>query len=218
MEQWLLALAESPLAYPGMFVFALIDGFFPPMPSEVAAVGLAALAASTGTPSLALLLLVAAAGAFAGDMVAYSIGQRIDVHRLPLLRRGRGRRMLEWAERSLRHRGRSFVLAGRFVPVARVAVNMAAGALGYPRRSYAGLAAIGSTVWALYSAAIGVGAGAWLTGHPVGAVVVGVVAGLVIGVVLDVVLTRLEGRRSAEGLADEAGNDAGVRPRPPHGP
>ncbi len=202
MDAWLLSLAASPLVYLGMFVFALVDGFFPPMPSEVAAVGLAALAVSTGSPNLALILLTAATGAFVGDQVAYLMGSRIDPHRLPLLRRGRGRRTLLWAERSLTHRGRSFILAGRFIPVARVAVNMAAGALGYPWRRYLTLAAIGSSTWAVYSAVIGIGAGAWFRGHPVGAVVVGIVGGLVIGVVLDLVLTRIQRQRDRQDVPE----------------
>ncbi|MDO8120036.1 VTT domain-containing protein [Isoptericola sp. b490] len=208
MDAWLLSLATSWVVYPGMFVFALIDGFFPPMPSEVAAVGLTALAASTGSPDLALVVLVAAAGAFVGDLVAYGIGARIDVHRMPLLRRGRGAQTLAWAERSLTHRGRSFILAGRFVPVARVAVSMSAGALGYPRRSFMLLAGIGSTTWAAYSAVLGAGAGAWFAGHPGGAVVVGTVGGLVLGVVLDLVLSRVQhvrGRSVAPASVAEPG-------------
>ncbi|MCV2394104.1 VTT domain-containing protein [Actinotalea sp. M2MS4P-6] len=194
MEAWLLTLADSPWVYPGMLLFALLDGFFPPVPSEVALLGLASLAVASGNPDLVPLLAVAIVGAFLGDLVAYGIGTRVDVHRIPLLRAGRGARMLEWAERSLRTRGRTFLLAGRFIPAARVAINAAAGALGYPLRRFAGVAAIGSTVWALYSAAIGIGAGTWYRGHPVAAVAVGVVAGLLIGLVLDAVFARSERR------------------------
>jgi membrane protein DedA with SNARE-associated domain len=88
-----------------MFVLAVLDGFFPPVPSEVAAVGLAALAAAGGTPNLGLVLLAATSGAYVGDLIAYAIGRRIDVHRVPFLRRGRGRRALAWAERSLTNGG-----------------------------------------------------------------------------------------------------------------
>lgn len=199
MDAWLLSLGDSPWVYLAMFASAVVDGFFPPMPSEVAAVGLSALAVAGGSPNLALLLVVAAVGAFVGDLVAYWIGSRVDPHRLPLLRSGRGARMLAWAERSLASRGRSFILAGRFLPVARVAISMAAGALGYPRRSFAALAAIGGGTWAVYSAVIGAGAGAWFVGHPLGAVLVGVVVGLVLGVVIDAVLTRAQARRAGTG-------------------
>jgi membrane protein DedA with SNARE-associated domain len=190
VDDWLLSLADSTFVYPGLFVLAVLDGFFPPVPSEVAAVGLAALGAATGTPHLGLVLLVAASGAYAGDLIAYAIGSRIDVHRLPFLRRGRGRRALAWAERSLANGGTAFILAARFLPAARVAVNMAAGALGYPRRRFVGVAALASFAWAGYSVLLGVGAGAWLQDHPAAAVVLGAAVGLVIGLLLDAVFRR----------------------------
>jgi membrane protein DedA with SNARE-associated domain len=186
-----------------MFALAVLDGFFPPVPSEVAAVGLAALSAASGTPHLGLVILAAAAGAYLGDLIAYAIGSRIDVHRLPFLRRGRGRRALAWAERSLANGGTGFILAARFLPVARVAVNMAAGALGYSRRRFLGIAAIASVAWAGYSAIIGIGAGAWLQGHPAAAVVLGAVVGLGIGLLLDAVFRRRQSK-AADDDAPEA--------------
>jgi membrane protein DedA with SNARE-associated domain len=203
VDDWLLTLAGSPLVYPGMFALAVLDGFFPPAPSEVAAVGLAALAAASGTPHLGLVLLAAASGAYVGDLIAYAIGRRIDVHRVAFLRRGRGRRALAWAERSLTNGGTGFILAARFLPVARVAVNMAAGALGYPRRRFLGVAAIGSVAWAGYSAMIGIGAGAWLQGRPQGAVMLGIVVGLVIGGLLDAVF-RWRQRQLPDGAPEVA--------------
>ncbi|WP_024288384.1 DedA family protein [Cellulomonas sp. KRMCY2] len=215
MDAWLLSLAASPLVYLGMFLFAVVDGFFPPIPSEAAALGLAALSVATGKPNLALVLLVAAAGAFTGDQVAYAIGQRLDVRRFPLLRSGRGRKSLIWAEQALTHRGPSFILAARFIPIARVAVNMTAGAVGYPRRRFVWLAALSSVTWAAYSAVIGVGAGAWLQGNPWGAVAVGVVGGLVIGVVVDWALTRLPTRRvRVDVLVTTSIDETGARPAP----
>jgi membrane-associated protein len=212
VDAWLLSLAASPFVYLGMFLFAVIDGFFPPMPSEAAALGLAALSVASGEPNLALILLAAAAGAFTGDQIAYAIGQRLDVRRFPLLRSGRGRKTLGWAEKALSYRGPSFILAARFIPVARVAVNMTAGAVGYPRRRFVWLAAIGSVTWAGYSAVIGIGAGAWFRGHPVGAVAVGVVSGLLIGVVLDWALTRLQARHARSEAPIGHGDDDGLPP------
>ncbi|WP_372595663.1 DedA family protein [Actinotalea sp.] len=209
MDAWLLSFAASPLVYFGMFVFAVIDGFFPPMPSEAAIVGLAALTVAGDSPDLTLLLISAVAGVFVGDLVAYEFGRRIDVHRLPMLRTGRGARTVRWAEDALENRGTSFILAARFIPVARVAVNVSAGALGYPRRRYLVLAAIGSVIWAAYSAAIGIGAGAWFEGHPVAAVLAAVVGGLAVGVGLDQLMSRRMGPRAvATGDGDVAGDSA----------
>jgi membrane-associated protein len=105
--------------------------------------------------------------------------------------RGRsGRKALEWAEQALAHRGSSFILAARYIPVGRVAVNMTAGALGFPRRRFMGLTGLAGLTWAAYGTAIGVGTGAWLKGHPVVAVVVGIAVGIVVGLAIDWALRR----------------------------
>jgi membrane-associated protein len=196
VENWILTLAASPLVYLGMYLFATIDGFFPPIPSESLAIALAALSMSSGQPNLALIILVAAAGAFTGDQIAYAIGKRLDNRKIPFLAGPRGQKTRNWAERTLARRGASFILAARFIPVGRVAVNMTAGAVGYSRRRFVGLVAIASLTWSLYSAAIGIGAGAWFKGHPVGAIVAGIVCGLVIGLALDLCLGRLRYRKN----------------------
>ena len=185
LEQWILALAGSPWVYVALFAFATIDGFFPPIPSESVVIALAALAASTGRPSIAVLIPVAALGAFMGDQIAYTIGSKVDLDGLRLFRGRNGRKALQWAEHSLAHRGSSFILAARYIPIGRVAVNMSAGALGFPRRRFTGLAALAGLTWAAYGTAIGVGAGARLNGHPVIAVVVGIVVGIVVGLMID---------------------------------
>ena len=212
MQNWILALAASPLVYLGMYLFAAIDGFFPPIPSESLAIALAALSASTGQPNLALIIAFAATGAFTGDQIAYTIGKRLDVRRIPFMGGPREQKALSWAGRSLALRGASVILAARYIPVGRVAVNVTAGAAGYPRRRFVGFDAIASLTWALYSAAIGTGAGAWFKGHPLRAVVIGLAGGLLIGLVLDCALRRLEY------LRNPAADPASIQTAPAAGP
>lgn len=188
IEGWVPLLAGSSWVYLVLFAFATIDGFFPPIPSESVVIALASLAVAHGEPNIALVALAGAAGAFTGDQVAYMIGARVDVRRLRQFRTGRGRQALDWAEHALVHRGSSFILAARYIPVGRVAVNMMAGALGYPRRRFVGLTGLAAVTWAAYGVAIGAGAGVWLSGHPLVAVVVGVVVGTLVGLAIDWVL------------------------------
>lgn len=199
MESSILALAASPVVYLGMYLFATIDGFFPPIPSESLAIALAALSVSSGQPNLALIISVAAAGAFTGDQIAYTIGKRLNMRWIPFLAGRRAQNTLDWAKQALARRGASVILAARYIPVGRVAVNMTAGAVGYPRRRFVGIDAIASLTWALYSAAIGIGAGEWLKGHPLGAIAVGLLGGLLIGLVLDWTLKRLAERKNRAG-------------------
>lgn len=193
IEGWVPMLAESLWVYPALMLFATVDGFFPPVPSESVVIALASLSVAQGSPNIVLVALAAAAGAFAGDQIAYLIGSRVDVHRLRVFRTPRGRRTLAWAEHALAHRGSSFILAARYIPIGRVAVNMTAGALGYPRRRFVGLTALAAVTWAAYGSLVGAGAGIWLEDHPVIAVVAGVVVGTMMGIGIDWVLRRWTG-------------------------
>jgi len=191
LEGWALALVGSPWIFVVLYLFATIDGFFPPIPSESVVIALAAVSMAEGTPNLWLLILVAAAGAWSGDQIAYLIGTRVKVRQLRLLRSRRGQAAVDWAENALANRGAAFIIAARYIPVGRVAVNMTAGAVGYSRRRFMGLTAIAAVTWGCYSTVIGIGAGAWLHDNTVLAVVVGVVGGLAIGLAVDWVLRRL---------------------------
>ena len=205
LEEWVLALVGSPWIFVVLYLFSTIDGFFPPVPSESIVIALSAVAMSTGSPNIALIMLVAAAGAWSGDQIAYQIGTRVRVRKLAFLRSPRGQAAVTWAERSLAHRGAAFIIAARYIPVGRVAVNMTAGAVGYSRRRFMGLTAIAAVTWGAYSSLIGIGAGAWLHDHTLVAVAVGVVGGLAIGLVVDWVLRKLTGHPDATTLhvADE---------------
>lgn len=213
LEHWVVALTATPWVYLLMYLLATVDGFFPPVPSESVVIALAATAIAIGTPDLTLVLISAAAGAFTGDQVAYWIGSRVNVRRLRFMQGPRAQRTLDWATHALDHRGASFVIAARYIPVGRVAVNMLAGTTGYPRRRFVPLTGIAAVTWALYSAGIGLGAGAWLGGHPWIAVGAGVAGGLLIGVAVDRVI-RVVVQRRLQAAADVAAARA-VAPRPP---
>jgi membrane-associated protein len=200
LEEWILALAASPLVYLAMYLFATVDGFFPPVPSESVVIALAAVAMSTGAPNLWFILAVAAAGAWTGDQIAYSIGRHVHVRSSWLMRGKRAQQTLDWAEHTLAHRGASFIIGARYIPIGRVAVNMTAGAVAFPRGRFMGLTGIAAVSWAVYSTAIGIGAGAWLHDRPVVAVAVGVVSGALIGLGVDAVLSRVQGRPRARRL------------------
>ncbi len=188
LEHWILDLASSPWVYVILFLLATIDGFFPPLPSESVIIALVTLSVSTGEPKLGYIGIAAALGAFTGDQIAYTIGHRIQPRRLRLFRKGKGKAALDWAEDSVTRRGPVFIIAARYVPVGRVAVNMTAGSIPYPRRRFSLLVAIAATSWAGYSMLLGIGAGRWLGDYPLIAIVVGVAAGLVLGLLIDRIL------------------------------
>src|SRR5690606_41677879 len=89
-----------------LLLLATLDGFFPPVPSESVVIAVAVLAMTGTGPSLWLLILVAALGAFTGDVIAYTIGSKVPVHRMRLFRGSRGQASLAWAGRALASRGK----------------------------------------------------------------------------------------------------------------
>lgn len=193
IEEWLVGLVTSPWIFVALFAFAAIDGFFPPIPSESAVITLAALWAATGHPIIWLVFAAAAVGAFTGDQIAYRIGRRVDPHRVRLFRTERGANALAWAERTIAHRGAAFILAARYIPIGRVAVNISAGALGYPIARFSGVSAIAALAWSATGIAIGIGSGLWLSDHPVIAVLVGVTVGVLVGMLIDRIMQRFNG-------------------------
>jgi membrane-associated protein len=208
MEGQVLALGGSPWLLLAVWALAALDGIFPPVPSETVVLAAAVLSASTGRPSLLQLVPAAAFGAFCGDLIAYSVGRRVPLRRLRIFRSSRAQRSLDWAERALRSRGTSFILSARFVPVGRVAVNMTAGATGFPLRRFVPTAALAGAVWASYTTALGVGAGSFLADRPLVAIAVGIGIGSLVGAFIDAAV----GRRAARTTSRTAGEPAGVAP------
>ncbi|MGO2746296.1 DedA family protein [Microbacterium sp.] len=195
----ILQAASSPWLYLVMFATAVIDGFFPPIPSETVLVAAAAVAASTGGTNLVLLCAVAAIGAMIGDNIAYAIGRAVGTTRFAWMRRPRIAAAFARAQQRLARNGAPLILGARYVPVGRVVVNMSAGALGYSWRRFLPLSAVAGISWAIYSALIGLVAGHWLTDQPLLSAVFGIVFAVIIGVVIDrVAALRRRHRRGAE--------------------
>jgi membrane-associated protein len=142
-------------AYAIIFVLALLDALVPVVPSESSVIT-AGVVASTGDLSVPIVVLAAAAGAFAGDNTAYLLGRRYGTRIEARFFRGeRGQKQVQWAERQLSERGGELIVIGRFIPAGRTAVTLSAGTLGYPWRRFVLFDAVAAFVWALYATLLG---------------------------------------------------------------
>jgi len=142
-------------AYAIIFVLAFLDALVPLVPSESSVIT-AGVVASTGDLSVPLVVLAAAAGAFAGDNTTYLLGHRFGRRIEARFFSGeRGRKQIQWAERQLTERGGELIVIGRFIPGGRTAVTLSAGTLGYPWRRFALFDAVAALVWALYATLLG---------------------------------------------------------------
>ncbi len=187
--------SSAPWLYPLLFAVALLDGFFPPVPSETVLVTLASLSASTGTPHLWAVIPVAALGAVAGDNIAYTIGALVGTERWGWMRREKMAAAFEWARHALDERGPLIIVTARFIPVGRIAVNVVAGATGYPRRRFVPLTVVAGVLWASYSAGMGYFVGEWFESQPLLAAVVAIVVAIAVGALIDRVSHLIRARR-----------------------
>ena len=142
-------------AYAILFVLALLDAIVPIVPSETSVIT-AGVVASQGDLSLPLVILFAAAGAFAGDNIAYWIGHRYGTRvndRFFTSEKAQGR--VEWAHRQVQERGGELIVIARFIPGGRTVVTLSAGTLEYPYRKFILFDAIAASIWASYAALLG---------------------------------------------------------------
>ena len=197
MLDTLTALVEAGAAaawvLPVVLLVAVFDALVPPVPSEGIVVALAAVAVAGDGPNLMALAVAAGVGAFLGDSLTYVVGRRFGPRRLHRITRPAARRALERASDTLDRRGAVVILSARYVPLGRVAVNLTAGATGFPPRRFVGLAAVAATTWAAWSVGVGALAGHWLEGNPLLGSVLGVVAALLLGLGIDRVARRASG-------------------------
>jgi membrane protein DedA with SNARE-associated domain len=191
VQDAILSLTSSAWIYPSVWAITVIDGVFPPIPSESIVIAAGAAWRVEGRPSVGLVWLVAAFGAWCGDQLAYAIGMTIPIRRVPGMQGPRGVAALARAERALEHRGTSSIIAVRFIPVVRVAFNLTAGALRFPRRRFMAIDAVGAVIWATYSIALGAFAGSILPDSLLASIVIGVVGGVSLGYLVDLILSKV---------------------------
>lgn len=192
----IIATAASPWVYLVVAAVVFIDGFFPPVPSESVVVALAAFAVSGGRPDPWLLVLAATLGAVLADNLAFRLGRTAGLDRRRWAQGRRAAAAIEWARTGLEHRATLLILVARYIPVGRIAVNLVAGATGFPARRFVPLSVLAGASWAAYSVGVGMLAGALLDDQPLLGAAIGVTIALVVGLSIDRVTSLLARRRA----------------------
>lgn len=190
----------SPWIYLLLFLVAAVDGFFPVVPGETSVIAAGAFAA-TGEPHLALVILTAAAGAFAGDHVSYLLGRVSGGRLLRRVRPGTRRAgAIDRARRELAVRGGLILVVARYVPGGRTAVTLTMGTTRFPVRSFACFDAVAALSWAGYSALIGHLGGMAFERDPIRGLLLGLALACTVTVLTEAV-RRLRRRRTARRAA-----------------
>jgi membrane-associated protein len=155
-EQFTRLVADaSGWAYAIIFLFTCLDALLPVVPSETSVITAGVVAASGGL-YLPLIVVAAAAGAFAGDNLAYLIGRRYGSGVEERFLRGpKGQKSIRWAERQLAERGGELIVVARFIPGGRTAVTLTAGTTAFPWKRFALYDTAAAIIWSLYAALLG---------------------------------------------------------------
>ena len=191
-------------SYPLIAFLATFDAILPLLPSETAVITAGIIAAHGGL-LLPLVVIAAAAGAFAGDNLAYWIGRKGQrAARRWLLRGDKGQRAIDWSARTLDRHGGSMLIVGRFVPGGRTAITVGSGITGFPWRRFAVYDAIGAVTWATVNSVIGYVGGIAFERQTWLAFLVSFGAALLVGVVVEVVRWAAGHRRTGHGEAAPA--------------
>jgi membrane protein DedA with SNARE-associated domain len=175
----------------------------PPLVPNAALLVTGGVLAAQGRLSIALVLLVVAGSALAGDLLIHRTGRAVSGRVLTrLYRRPRRRALLEWASVRIQRHGVPFVIGVRFLPSGRVVGGLAAGIVRYPARRYLIGAGVAEAVWATYSVGLGYFGGRAMS-DSLYAVALGLGVSLLVAGIGSVAQT-LSGRRSTpEGTATE---------------
>src|ERR1700722_8506717 len=154
---WLSTLTiTSPLFYLIAVLLPAFDAFIPILPSETAIITLGVATAGSTDPRIAVLVLLAALGAFLGDNFTYQVGRWLGpaIERR-LLAGEKGAHRKAWATSALERYGWRIIIACRFVPGGRTAVTLTCGLIGYRRRTFVAATAVAGVIWACYAFFIG---------------------------------------------------------------
>lgn len=170
----------SPWLWLIVFLVAALDALVPFMPSETTVVTVAVFL-GPAVPKLALLAVVATAGAWTGDCLSHWIGRRAGPVMARRLERGPGgEARYEWAKTHLARHGALLIIGARYLPGGRLATGLATGGMGFPWLRFAVLDLLGAVIWAVYSTAVGFAGGASFAGRPMKGLLLSCAIGLLV--------------------------------------
>jgi membrane-associated protein len=150
------AVSGSNWSYLIVFAVAMIDAFFPIVPSEATAIA-AGVVAGAGGLSVELCILAAALGAIAGDNICFALGHFLGFRVERRFFSGeKSQKRLQWAQRTLEQRGGMLIVVARFIPGGRTATTFTAGFVEtYPWRRFLMFDAIAGAIWGTYCVLLG---------------------------------------------------------------
>jgi membrane-associated protein len=188
MVDWV---SGSNWSYLAIFGVAVIDAFFPLVPSESMVI-IAGTLAGAGDLNVFFVIGSAWAGAVVGDNISYGIGKfagRRTVRRL--FKNEKALKGFDWAEQQLEERGSYIILIARFIPFGRTAVTFTAGyTQGLPWHRFFRYDVVAGGLWATYATMLGYIGGKQFEEQPWKGIVVGLAIAFTVAFLIEFVRHR----------------------------
>jgi membrane protein DedA with SNARE-associated domain len=176
----------SSLGYPVVFGGVLLGSVVPVVPTGAVVGAAAAIALTTDQLALPLVVLLATLGAFAGDVLTFSICRFGGPAAVRWVARGQHAERIDEVREQFRAHGWQIVVVGRLLPAGRIPVLLAAGALAYPWRRLLPASFAAALIWAVAYALLGVVSGG-IFDSPLLATLIATALVLLVGIVLNLV-------------------------------
>jgi membrane protein DedA with SNARE-associated domain len=150
------AVSGSSWTYVLVVAIAMLDAFFPLVPSETVAIT-AGVVAGAGDLNVLVVIAAAAGGAFVGDNISFGIGHFFGARTVDRFFSGeKSQKRLAWAERQLEQRGAYIIVVARFIPGGRTATTFTAGYVqDFPWHRFLRYDALAATIWGCYTVLLG---------------------------------------------------------------
>jgi membrane-associated protein len=171
MVNWV---SGSNWSYVAIFAVAVLDAFFPVVPSETMVI-IAGTLAGSGDLNLVFVILAAWGGAVVGDNISYGIGKFAGERTVRrLFNHQKAQKGFDWAEQQLEERGSYIILIARFIPFGRTAVTFTSGyTQGMPWHRFIRYDILAGGLWAVYATMLGYVGGKQFEQQPWKGVVLG---------------------------------------------
>jgi membrane protein DedA with SNARE-associated domain len=147
-------ISGSEWSYAIVFGVAMLDAFFPLVPSETTVIAAGVLAAH-GDLRIELVLIAAATGAIVGDNVTFWLGKTLGERVAEKLFSGARRRHLDRAHKMVEERGGYLIVIARFIPAGRTAVTFACGSLDWEWIRFIKFDIVAGVIWGSYASLLG---------------------------------------------------------------
>jgi len=152
---WLEHFSSSPWFYLIIFTIAIADSVIPIVPSETLVI-VGGVSAGSGNLLIALIVLVAASGAFIGDNMSYLIGREASERILKRYTRNEKSQMrLEKVIHQIEQRGGLLLITARFIPGGRSILTLTCGITRRNHKWFVSWTIVAALIWSLYASLLG---------------------------------------------------------------